>query len=112
MQTFATEVDLRLAAQRALLDEVPPRLRSVSFDLAGHQRLRARFEFDGEPTDDELECARIVMTNILASLGSPQCYVEDFVGNRFPSRRNHLPIIVYARNEDLWNSWVTGAATT
>ena len=53
MQTtaFVTEPEIRLAAQRALLDEVPTRLRSVSFDIADDGRLRARFEFDGNPTD-------------------------------------------------------------
>lgn len=106
-EAFTTEVELRLAAQRALVDEVPPRLRAVSFDIAGGRQLHALFEFDGDPTEDEKECASVVMTNILASVGSPQLYVEDFVCNSFPQRRNFLPILVYARNEDEWNNWTT-----
>jgi hypothetical protein len=74
MQTtaFPTESEVRLVAQRALLGEIPPRLRSVSFDIADdgrlRGRLRGRFEFDGDPTDEERECARVVMTNVVAAL--------------------------------------------
>lgn len=102
---FVTEPEIRLAAQRALLDEVPPRLRSVSFDIADDGRLRARFEFDGDATDEERECASVVMTNILATLSPTISFSEDFVSNSFPQRRNFLSIPVYARNEDEWNSW-------
>jgi len=102
---YLTEPEVRLAAQRALLDEVPPRLRSVSFDIADGWQLHARFEFDGHPTDEERECASVVMTNILAALSPSTSYSEDFLSNPFPQRRNFLPIAVYARNEDAWNSW-------
>ncbi|WP_212798298.1 hypothetical protein [Pseudomonas sp. St316] len=102
---FPSESEIRLAAQRALLGEIPPRLRSVSFDIADDGRLRARFEFDGDPTDEERECASVVMTNILAMLGPTISYTEDFVSNIFPQHRDFLPISVYARNEDAWNSW-------
>jgi hypothetical protein len=107
MQTTAlvTEPEIRLVAQQALLGEVPPRLRSVSFDIADDGRLRARFEFDGDPTDEERECASVVMTNVLASLSPTISFSEDFASNPFPQRRNFLPILVYARNEDAWNSW-------
>lgn len=104
---FLTESEIRLAAQRALLDEVPPRLRSVSFDIADGTQLHVRFEFDGGPTDEERECASVVMTNILSVLGPSTSYAEDFLSNPFPQRRNFLPIPVYARNEDAWNSWTT-----
>ncbi len=107
MQTAAlpTESELRLAAQRALLDEVPPRLRSVSFDIANDGRLRGRFEFDGDPTDEERECASVVMTNIVAALSPSISITEEFLFNPFPQRRNFLHIPVFARNEDAWNIW-------
>lgn len=107
MQTtaFPTEPEIRLAAQLALLDGVPPRLRSVSFDIADNGCLRARFEFDGDPTEEERECASVVMTNVLATLRQPMSYSKDFASNSFPRRRDFLPIAVYARNEDAWNSW-------
>ncbi|MGN8250812.1 hypothetical protein [Pseudomonas sp. SMV7] len=100
-----TESEIRLAAQRALLGEIPPRLRSVSFDIADNGRLSARFEFDGDPTDEEIECASVVMTNILAMLGPTIFYTQDLLSNLFPRHRDFLPIPVYARNEDAWNSW-------
>ncbi|MNF62086.1 MULTISPECIES: hypothetical protein [unclassified Pseudomonas] len=107
MQTtaFLNESEIRLAAQRALLGEVPPRLRSVSFDVVDDGRLHGRFEFDGDPTDEERECASVVMTNILAMLGPTISYTEDYVSNIFPQHCNFLPFAVYARNEDAWNSW-------
>lgn len=105
MQTTAhsMELEVRLAAQRALLGEVPPRLRSISFDIVDG-RLRARFEFDGDPTDEERECASVVMTNIIAALSPTILFTEEFVANRFPHPCNSLTIRVYARNEDAWNS--------
>ena len=107
MQTtaFPTESEVRLVAQRALLGEIPPRLRSVSFDIADDGRLRGRFEFDGDPTDEERECASVVMTNVVAALSPAISLSEEFVSNTFPKQRNFLPISVYARNEDAWNSW-------
>lgn len=112
MQTKAvlTENETRLAAQRALLDEVPPRLRSVSFDINVKGRLRGRFEFDGDPTDEERECASIVISNILAMLSPTISFSEDFASNPFPQPRSFLPIVVYARNEDAWNSWTASYA--
>ncbi|WP_122418949.1 hypothetical protein [Pseudomonas viridiflava] len=107
MQTtaFPTESEVRLVAQRALLGEIPPHLRSVSFDIADDGRLRGRFEFDGDPTDEERECASVVMTNFVAALSPAISLSEEFVSNTSPKRRNFLPISVYARNEDAWNSW-------
>lgn len=99
---------VRLAAQRALLDEVPPRLRSVSFDLGEGERLRGRFEFDGNPTEEERECASVVMTNMIADLSATFSFSEEFVSNPYPQRRNFLSIAVYARNEDAFNSWTSG----
>lgn len=109
MQATASpaESEVRLAAQRALLDEVSPRLRSVSFDIADGGQLRGRFEFDGDPTDEERGCASVVMTNILAAFCPSISLSEDIVSNPFPQLRKFLPILVYARNEDVWNSWTS-----
>ncbi|WP_122668419.1 hypothetical protein [Pseudomonas viridiflava] len=106
MQTtaFPTESEVRLVAQRALLGEIPPHLRSV-FDIADDGRLRGRFEFDGDPTDEERECASVVMTNFVAALSPAISLSEEFVSNTSPKQRNFLPISVYARNEHAWNSW-------
>lgn len=104
------DILLLLNAQRALVGEVPPRLRSVSFDLSPDgEELDARFEFDGEPTEDELECARVAMTNILADYSeNPRAYREQFVAVPCPLEPKFLRLIAFYRNEDEWTSW--GAA--
>ena len=98
---------LLLSAQRALIGEVPPRLRSVSFDLSfDGEDLIARFEFDGEPVEDELECARVVMTNIVADYPkNHRSYREDFVCNPSPRKPKFLRLIAFYRNEDVWTTW-------
>lgn len=104
------DISLLLSAQRALLGEVPPRLRAVSFDLSQDgEELDSRFEFDGEPTEDELECARVVMTNILADYSkNHRAYREQFVAVPCPQEPKFLRLIAFYRNEDEWTSW--GAA--
>jgi hypothetical protein len=101
------DTELLLNAQRGLLGEIPPRLRAVSFDLSSDgQNLVARFEFDGEPTDDELECASVAMTNILASYSANhRSYKEEMVSNPFPNKPQFLRLVAFFRNEDEWNSW-------
>ena len=101
------DAELLLNAQRGLLGEIPPRLRAVSFDLsADGQDLVARFEFDGEPTDEELECASVAMTNILASYSTNhRSYKEEMVSNFFPNKPQLLRLVTFLRNEDKWNPW-------
>ena len=91
------DIFLLLSAQRALLGEVPPRLRSVSFDLSlDGEELDARFEFDGEPTEDELECASIVMTNILADYSkNHRAYREQFVAAPCPQKSKFLRLVAF-----------------
>ena len=104
------DIKLLLSAQRALLGEVPPGLRSVSFDLSPDgEELKARFEFDGEPTEDELECASVVMTNIIADYSTNhRKYVEEFVSVPYPTKLKFLRLVAFLRNEDAWKSWVKG----
>src|SRR6266581_7719163 len=103
MRMKKTEHDnsLLLSAQRALIGEVPPRLRSVSFDLSQDgEELRARFEFDGDPTEDELECASVVMTNILADYSrNPRTFHEEVVAAPCPQKPQFLRLVVFYRNE-------------
>ena len=103
----AHEIELLLNAQRGLLGEIPPRLRAVSFDLSSDGRdLTARFEFDGEPTDEELECANVAMTNILAGhYCKPRSYKEEMVSVPIPNKLQLLRLVAFLRNEDEWNSW-------
>lgn len=104
------DIKLLLSAQRALLGEVLPRLRSVSFDLSPDgEELKARFEFDGDPTDDELECASVVMTNIFADYSkNHRKYDEEFISVPCPKEPKSLRLIAFYRNEDKWTSWGNG----
>jgi hypothetical protein len=101
------DIKLLLAAQRALIGEVPPRLRAVSFDLsADGEDLSSRFEFDGEPTDEELECASVVMTNIFADYSkNHRKYHEEFIRTPYPQKPKFLRLVAFYRNEDEWTSW-------
>lgn len=101
------DTELLLNAQRGLLGEIPLRLRAVSFDLSlDGQDLVARFGFDGEATDDELECASVTMTNILASYSANhRSYKEEMISNPFPNKPQFLRLVAFFRNEDEWNSW-------
>lgn len=104
------DIKLLLSAQRALLGEIPPRLRSVSFDLSTNgDELKARFEFDGDPTDEELECASVTMTTIFADYSKNQRkYIEECISVPYPEEPKFLRLVAFYRNEDKWNSWSNG----
>jgi hypothetical protein len=96
-----------LNAQRGLLGEIPPRLRAVSFDLSEDgMDLVARFEFDGEPTEEERECAGVAMTNIVAGYSKRlKSCKEEVVPIPYPAKLKLLRLVAFLRNEDAWNSW-------
>lgn len=58
-------VDLRLSVQRALWGVIPDSLRAVALGASGH-RGTARFVFDEEPGEDELELVSEVLTEVIA----------------------------------------------
>ena len=102
------DVELLLVAQRSLLGEIPPRLRAGSFDLSPDgKNMVARFEFDGLPTEEEIECISVAMTNFTSAsnLGSGS-YKEEMAAVPYPEKLKLLRLMVFRRNEDQWNSWV------
>lgn len=101
------DIELLLAAQSALIGEVAPSFRAVSFQLSSDgEDFHARFIFDGEPTEEALEVASVVMTNILAGYSkNHRSYKEDMLSIPYPEKMEHLRLLVYMRNEDEWNSW-------
>ena len=105
------DIDLLLYAQRGLLGEIPPGLRAVSFDLSPDgQEFVARFEFDGEPGEEVLECASVAMTNIIANYSANhRSYKEEMVSAPFPQELKLLRLVAFLRNEDEWNPWVKAA---
>src|SRR5690606_41762757 len=104
-----TEHDIKLMqyAQAALLGEVAPSFRAVSFEFSPDgEDILARFIFDGEPTEDALEVASVVLTNILANYSkNHRSYKEVMLAAPIPQKMDHLPLLVYLRNEDDWHAW-------
>ena len=84
-------VAARLSIQRALLGEISARLRAVVFSIAGRE-LDIRFYFDGPISEEDIESASCVETEIIADyeaediitvrcirLDTPQIIVDDGV---------------------------------
>lgn len=96
-----------LYAQQALLGEVAPQFRAVSFKLSTDgEDLVARFIFDGEPTEEDREVAGVGLTNLLANYSkNHRSYKEEMLACPYPGAMEHLPLLVYLRNEDNWSSW-------
>lgn len=107
--TMRTEHDIKLMqyAQDALLGEIAPSFRAVSFGLSPDgEDLIARFIFDGAPSEEALEVANVALTNLLANYSSShRSYKEEMLAVAYPENMEHLPLLVYLRNEDNWNSW-------
>lgn len=101
------DIKLMLYAQKALLGEVAPTFRAVSFKLsADGEDLVARFIFDGEPTEEAREVAGVALTNLLANYSkSHRSCKEEMLACPYPEKMEHLPLLAYLRNEDYWDSW-------
>ena len=101
------DTSLLRSAQIALLGEVTPRLRSVSFDRKGeYDMLHARFVFDGEPTEDERDSASCVMGEVLSHFSRNHIdYREEFVACPRPRKIENLRLLAYLRNEEPWTVW-------
>ena len=101
------QIELLLFAQAALLGEIAPSFRAVSFDLSPDGKdLVSRFIFDGDPSEDAREVASVALTNFFANFSeNHSSYREEFLSIPYPEKMEHLPLLVYLRNEDDWNSW-------
>jgi hypothetical protein len=101
------EIQLMQYAQAALLGEVAPSFRAISFQLSEDgEDFKARFIYDGEPSEEAKEVASVVLTNILANYSkNHRSYSEEHLSIPYPKEMGHLPLLVYLRNEDNWNSW-------
>ncbi|AQQ68268.1 hypothetical protein Mag101_11910 [Microbulbifer agarilyticus] len=101
------EIKLMQYAQGALLGEIAPSFRAISFKLSPDGRnLVARFIFDGEASEEAREVASVALTNLLANYSeSHRSFKEQMMAVPFPQKMEHLPLLVYLRNEDSWNPW-------
>ena len=77
-------ISLLLSLQRALLDAVPPSLRSVTCDWE-RTEIRLQFLFDGEISEDDEETARIAGTEVIADFPSPWTMAEEIERYDYPA---------------------------
>jgi len=101
------EIQLMQYAQAALLGEIAPSFRAISFQLSEDgEDFNARFVYDGVPSEEAKEVASVVLTSILANYSkNHRSYNEEHLAIPYPKDMDHLPLLVYLRNEDNWNSW-------
>ena len=90
--------ELRVAAQIALLGEVPPSLRSVSL-LIGERTLHFRAIFQTGAGDDDLESLRCVATEVLASLNSSFTVEEELICTDEKLNKIEYGLLVFRRKE-------------
>jgi hypothetical protein len=97
------DIDIRLSAQRALLDHITPPVRSVSVDIDELIKIiRVRFVFERQPSDSERDAASCAVAEILSDYGESWKLDEQYSVMPSPARTENLRIIVYHRCEDDW----------
>ena len=96
----ASQVDLARAVQIALLGEVPPTLRFVAAHLDGNT-LVFRAVFDESASEEHLECARVVCTEVLASCPSETKLIERIEKSASVSWRDERDCLLYLRYGEL-----------
>lgn len=96
---MSNEADLYLlrSAQRALLGQVTPVVRSVSFDIDGATIL-ARAVFERAPNDDERELISEAFTCVIAD------YADEVINDQFivsdgDLKPLNLRLLAYERHE-------------
>jgi len=101
------ELSLLLYAQSALLGEIAPTFRAISFNVSDKGNyLQSRFIVDGEPSEETRGVISVIMTNVFANYSiNHYQYKEEILALPFPQKMEHLKLLVYLRNEDDWNSW-------
>jgi hypothetical protein len=88
----------RLSIQRALLGEISPRLRAVVFSIAGRE-LDIRFYFDGPISDEDIESASCVETEIIADYEAEDIITVRCIRLDAPETIADAGVWVYQRRE-------------
>lgn len=83
-------IQVLLSFQRALWDMVTPPLRGVAILLA-EPLIEARFIYEHEPTDDEVQIVAEVETYVIADFTPPTNVSFKVVGALPPAPRELLP---------------------
>ena len=92
------EIKLRVAAQRALLGEIPANLRGV---VVRHRDevFIIEFYYDGIPSVDDVESAAVVDTEFYVYLGEEHEVEHRIVRCDFPEKVSVDGFLVYHRRE-------------
>src|SRR4051812_1365875 len=78
MDTGDLDIRLRLAAQAALLDQIPRSLRAVSVEIVG-KTIHFRRHFDSMPSDGDVELLSEAATNVIAHFPEPFMIDEEYL---------------------------------
>ena len=91
---------LRFSLMRALWGEVHPQLRQASIEADHATKIvRVRFVYDGEPSEEALECGQRAGTEVIADFSEPWDLEEEHVSVPSPERPSALAHLVYLRWE-------------
>ena len=95
-----TRSEFLLAAQRAILGEVTPNVRSVSGDIT-EPVISVRYIIDGEITEHDRDRLSCTATEIIAATLAPWMLDEQIirVDQSEPISAHELPLLVYRRHE-------------
>jgi hypothetical protein len=95
-----TRSEFLLVAQRAILGEITPNVRSVSGALC-ESLVTVRYILDGEIAEEDRERLACTATEILAATEDPWMLEDQFlrVDQPDPLSSHELPLLVYRRHE-------------
>jgi len=94
-------LQVRAVAQIALLTHITQRVRSISLNFdSSLRKICFRVYTDGILSESALEALNCAVTEIEAALGYG--VDEEYIVMPEPESMEHLPIVVYARCEDMW----------
>ena len=85
--------------QRALLGQIPSKLRQASAEVGTGQTVCIRFEYDGEPSDDDREFCSVAATEVIADFPAPWELDEQHLANPVPGALNGLSVVAFRRND-------------
>lgn len=92
------KAEIRLSAQRALLNEVPPTLRAVVLSVE-EQSVEVRCYFDGPISEEDRESISCVETEMLADREPHEEVIARCIRLDTPASIDDSGVWVYARRE-------------
>jgi hypothetical protein len=95
---FDPVIDARLSIQRALLGQVVPELRAVTFSINA-EVVDVRFYFDGMISEDAEELASCVETEVLADYDPEDTVTIHCIRSDYPTQISDGGVWVYQRWE-------------